>query len=234
MRKLLNKAKEHPESTIEIKPEPNEETEKVYREQLAEDAKLRPGEIISCDDVPVSPVSLDGFDTFFIFRDTKTRTLFTFTTTDKGEDTYLSCLIDVRAYFVQKYRMNPDWGVQPVMTVRSDYMKTYDSKKVRKSYKDNDCTCQFSSPYQHWQNAVERDVQTVIHNMSAVLHTNEFVTVMMWSFAMRHFTLLFNDTTLSSSGYLSPNQMCNPNHYVDASVSYRFAVSDLIIPTRET
>ncbi len=75
------------------------------------------------------PVSLDGFDTFFIFRDTKTRTLFTFTMTDKGEDTYLSCLIDVRAYFVQKYRMNPDWGVQPVMTVRSDYMKTYDSKK---------------------------------------------------------------------------------------------------------
>ena len=229
MRKLLNKAKEHPESTIEIKPEPNEETEKAYREQLAEDAKLRPGEIISCDDVPVSPVSLDGFDTFFIFRDTKTRTLFTFTTTDKGEDTYLSCLIDVRAYFVQKYRMNPDWGVQPVMTVRSDYMKTYDSKKVRKFYKDNDCTCQFSSPYQHWQNAVERDVQTVIHNMSAVLHTNEFVTVMMWSFALRHFTRLFNDTPLSSSGYLSPNQMCNPNHYVDASVSYRFTFGDLII-----
>ena len=55
--------------------------------------------------------------------------MFTFTTTDKEKDTYLSCLIDVRAYFVQKYRMNPDWGVQPVMTVRSDYMKTYDSKK---------------------------------------------------------------------------------------------------------
>ena len=95
---------------------------------------LRPGEIVSCDDVPVSPVSLDGYDTFLIFRDTKTRTLFTFTKKDKGEDTNLTCLADVRVYFVQKYRMNPDWGVQRVMTVRLDFMKTYDSAKVRKFY----------------------------------------------------------------------------------------------------
>jgi len=52
---------------------------------------------------------------------------------------------------------------------------------------------------------------------------------MMWSFALRHFTRLFNDTPLSSSGYLSPNQMCDMNHYVDASVSYRFAFCDLLI-----
>ena len=69
----MTTAKEHPETTIEIKSELDEETEKAYRAQLAEDAKLRPGEIISCDDVPVSPVSLDGFNTFFTFRDTKTQ-----------------------------------------------------------------------------------------------------------------------------------------------------------------
>ena len=86
----------------------------------------------------------------------------------------------------------------------------------------------FSFPYQHWQNVVEHDVQTVIHNMSAVLHTNEFITAMMWSFALRH-TRLFNDTPLSSSGYLSPNQLCDINHYVDASVCYRFAFGDLLI-----
>ena len=228
-RKLLTKIQQQPGSTIEIKPDPDEETEKMYRKQLAEDAKLRPGEIVSCDDVPVSPISLDGFDTFFIFRDTKTRTLFTFTTKGKGEDTYLSCLTDVRVYFVQKYRMNPSWGVQPVMTIRSDFMKTYKSKKVKEFYEDNDCTCEFSSPYQHWQNAVERDVQTVVHNMIAVLHTNEFITAAMWSFALRHFTRLFNDTPLSSAGYLSPNQMCDPDHYVDASVSYRFAFGDLLV-----
>ena len=38
-----------------------------------------------------------------MFRDAKTRTLFTFTTKDKGKDTYLTCLADVRVYFVQKY-----------------------------------------------------------------------------------------------------------------------------------
>jgi hypothetical protein len=151
MQKLLIKVQKQPaESKIEIKPEPNDESEEEYCKQLEEDAILRAGEIVSCDDAPVSPVSLDGYDTFFIFRDTKTRTLFTFTTKDKGEDAYLTCLADVRVYFVQKYCMNPDWGVQPVMTVRSDFIKTYDSSaKVRKFYKENDCMCQFSSPYQH-------------------------------------------------------------------------------------
>ena len=66
MRKLLIKVQKQPESKIEIKSEPDEEAEKAYREQLAEDAKLKPGEIVSCDEVPVSPVSLDGYDTFFI------------------------------------------------------------------------------------------------------------------------------------------------------------------------
>ena len=135
MRKLLTKVQKQPESKIEIKPEPNDESEEEYCKQLEEDAILRPGEIVSCDKVPVSPVSLDGYDTFFIFRDTeKTRSLFTLSTKDKGEDTFLTCLADVRVYFVQKYRMNPDWGVQRVMTVRSDFMKTYDSAKVRKFY----------------------------------------------------------------------------------------------------
>ena len=69
--------------------EPIPESDESYKSQLIEDFKLRPGEILSCDDVPVSPVSIDGYNTFFIFRDTKTRTLFTFTTKDKGEDTYL-------------------------------------------------------------------------------------------------------------------------------------------------
>ena len=64
--------------------------------------------------------------------------------------------------------------------------------------------------------------------MTAVLHTNEFVTAMIWSFALRHFTRLFNDTPLSSSGY-RPNQLCDKNHYVDALVSYRFAFGDLLI-----
>ena len=55
------------------------EADELYKSQLEEDSKLRPGEIISVDDVPVSPVSLDNYNTFFIFRDTKPRTLFSFT-----------------------------------------------------------------------------------------------------------------------------------------------------------
>jgi hypothetical protein len=64
------------------------EADELYKSQLEEDSN---GDIISVDDVPVSPVSLDNYyNTFFIFRDTKTRTLFSFTTKDKSDDTYLA------------------------------------------------------------------------------------------------------------------------------------------------
>jgi len=208
---------------------PTPEAEEQYKSQLVEDSKLRPGEIISCDDVPVSPVSIDGYNTFFIFRDTKTRKVFTFTTTDKNEDTFLECFKHVLTPFKRLYKEHPEWGQPPIMTVRSDYMKTFKSRKVLNFYQDNDCQCELSSPYQHWQVAVERDIQTVINSMAAVIHSNNFINASAWSYALRHFTRIFNDTPLSSTGYLSPNQLCNPNHFVDASVKYRYAFGDLLV-----
>ena len=213
----------------EPKAEPTEAEEEQYKRQLEDDSKLRPGEILSVDEVPVSPVSIDGYNTFFIFRDTKTRTLFSFTTKDKNEDTYLACLKHVLIYFKRLYEKHSDWGSMPVITVRSDYMKTYKSRKVLNFYQENNCKCELSSPYQHWQVAVERDIQTVINSMAAVIHTNHFINASAWSYALRHFTCVFNDTPLSSTGYRSPNQLCNPSHFVDASVKYRYAFSDLLV-----
>ena len=205
------------------------ETDEQFKRQLEEDSKLRPGEILSLDDVPVSPVSIDGYNTFFLFRDTKTRKLFSFTTKDKNEDTYLACLKQVLIYFKRLYKEHSDWGPIPVITVRSDYMKTYKSRKVLNFYQDNDCKCELSSPYQHWQVAVERDVQTVINSMAAVIHSNHFINASAWSYALRHFTRIFNDTPLSSTGYRAPNQLCNSSHFVDASVKYRYAFGDLLV-----
>ena len=88
--------------------------------------------------------------------------LFSFTTKDKNEDPYLACLKQVLLYFKRLYKEHSDWGPIPVITVRSDYMRTYKSRKVLNFYQDNDCKCELSSPYQHRQVAVERDVQTVM------------------------------------------------------------------------
>ena len=220
------------EHKLRLLAEPEYESsgaDEEYTRQLKENSKLRPGEILSVDDVPVSPVSIDGYNTFFIFRDTKTRTLFSFTTKDKNEDTYLACLKQVLIHFKRMYKEHSDWGPMPVITVRSDYMKTFKSRKVLDFYQDNDCRCELSSPYQHWQVAVERDIQTVINSMAAVIHSNHFINASAWSYALRHFTRIFNDTPLSSTGYRSPNQLCNPSHFVDASVKYRYAFGDLLV-----
>ena len=171
--------------------------------------------------VPVSPVCIDGYNAFFYFRDTKTRTLFSFTTKDKSKDTYLACFKYVLIYFKRLCKDHSDWGLIPVITVRSDYMKTFKSrKKVLNFYQDNDRRCELGSPYQHWQVAVERDIQTVINSMAAVIHSHRFINASAWSNALRHFTRIFNDT---------PNQLCNSCHCVDTSVKYRYAFGDLLL-----
>ena len=37
-----------------------------------------------------------------------------------------------------------------------------------------------STPYQHWQNSVERDFQTMIHNISAVMHGLILIQAYSW------------------------------------------------------
>ena len=67
-----------------------------------------------------------------------------------------------------------------------------------------------------------------------MIHTNNLINVSAWSYAVRHITRIFYDTPLSSTGYLSPNQLCNPSHYVDASVKHRYASGDpLVFPFKD-
>ena len=37
-------------------------------------------------------------------------------------------------------------------------------------YEDNQCRHESSAPYQQWQNAVERKIQTILLNVSATIH----------------------------------------------------------------
>jgi hypothetical protein len=181
----LKKAAAHTNSKLRIKQE-TPEVEASIKTQLLGDQRVKLGEILYIDDVPVNPTSIDGKNYFFVIRDTKGRKLFTYPTKFNNEDTYLACLADVLSFFKNLYLSRPELGTRPQTIVRTDRFKTFRSEKCRLFYKDNYCLHQPASAYRHHQVAAERDIQTIVQNVAAAVHTNDFIRVSSWSQAVVH------------------------------------------------
>jgi hypothetical protein len=85
--------------------------------------------------------------------------------------------------------------------------------------------------------AAERDIQTIVQNVAAAVHTNDFIRVSSWDQAVVHWTELHGHTPLSESG-LTPNQMLylgstsadHKKHWiVNCDKQYRFAFGDIVV-----
>ena len=182
--------------------------------------RYTPGECLSCDNVgPINPQSVDGFTCFFLFRDTYSRRLHVFPARHADEETYLDFLYQVLQFYHNR-------GFK-TKTIRTDYFSTFISDGAKAYYRENDLQHQASTAYKHWQNAVERDVQTVVCNVSAVIHSADLIRADAWAQALVHWVALWNDTPLSASR-TSPNALVFSGHSVDATYQYRFAFGDVV------
>ena len=218
--KRLRKGKElsdEPSDTKDRKPSTKEEMDN----QDEEDSKrYKPGELLSCDNVgPISPKSFEGYTQAFIWRDTCTKRMFSHSDSEASEDVYLEGLEQVRQYYRQR-------GIR-IRTIRTDDFTTFKSRKVREYYAKHGIERQSSTPYQHWQNSVERDIQTMIHNISAVVHGSLLMRADSWNRALKHWIKVHNDLPRSAHQY-SPNAIMDNTHQVDARYQYRFAYGDIV------
>ena len=76
-----------------------------------------------------------------------------------------------------------------ICVLRSDYFTTFRSAKLNQFYEDNQCRYESSAPYQQWQKAVERDIQTILSNVSATIHGQDFfMRADIWAHALTHWT----------------------------------------------
>ena len=122
--------------------------------------QYKPGELLSCDNV--GPVNLKSFVQSFIWRDTSTKRMFSYSDKEASEDVYLEGLEIIRLCYKRH-------GIK-IKVIQSDDFTTFKSRKVRAYYAKYGIERQSSTPYQHWQNSVERDIQMMIHDISAVVH----------------------------------------------------------------
>jgi hypothetical protein len=189
--------------------------------QDAEDIKTyKPGELLSCDNVgPVNPKSFEVYTQAFIWRDTATKRMFSHSDSEATEEVYLEGLEEIRLYFKAK-------GIG-IKVIRTDDFTTFTSRKIRDYYAKHGIERQSSTPYQHWQNSVERDIQTMIHNISAVIHGSLLMRADSWNRALKHCIRVHNDLPRSAHQY-SPNAIMDNTHQVDARYQYRFAYGDIV------
>ena len=147
----------------------SEDTEnQLIQKEIEEMTNYEPGELLSCDDVgPINPLSMDGHSRFFLFRDTRTRKKHFFAIKNNDSETFIKCFEFVIDYYESK-------GYK-VKILRSDYFSTFVAADLKKFYNKRNIVHQASSPHRHHQNAVERDIQTLIGYVSAVLHWTELL-----------------------------------------------------------
>ena len=100
--------------------------------------------------------------------------MFSHSDKEASEEVYLEGII--RLYYKRH-------GIK-IKVIRSDDSTTFKSRKVRAYYAKYDIEKQSSTPYQHRQNSVEKDIQTMIHNISAVVHRSILMRADSWNRAL--------------------------------------------------
>ncbi len=137
------------------------------------------GSLIYYDNVgPISPASLEGYTQLLVFRDTRSKYVFSYPVKTCNEDIFLNYLSKVLQFFTTR-------GFTPT-TLRSDFYSTFRSALSEEIYETNHCTHQTSAPYQQWQNAAERDIQNILANMSTTIYSQDFLRADTWSYAAKH------------------------------------------------
>ena len=69
---------------------------------------------------------------------------------------------------------------------------------------DADIHCRQSVPYEHWQNFVERDVQTFNKGVASLMNGQNYLVAKFWPFTAFHWVDVHNRTPNESSGLKSP------------------------------
>jgi KUP system potassium uptake protein len=185
------------------------------------------GEIISMDPVgPVSPATSSGHKLFFMFKCVAGR-YGHIVTSESHDATHTIAAIE---HVVAWYR---SYGYDPKI-LRADSGKEYMSEDVLKWLAEHGMRVQNSVPYCHYQNAVERDIQTVVRGASALLHAQTWLRADCWDLALWHFMDCRNRAP--TAGQMESAHQRITKEVLDFNEMFRFAFGDVVavaIPDHE-
>jgi len=213
---LLAKRKRDPIPTNEPDPDPFDPSLPLSSRNAL------PGEIISMDPQgPVTPMTSRGHKLWFLFKDVGSGYDHTVFASDQSMQSVKEAITFVFDWYVKHGKT--------VRILRSDHMKVALSDEFQAwIFEKYGTTCQHSIPYCHWQNAVERDVQTVVAGTSVALHAQQWLNASCWDLAMLYFLDCRNRTpNKRNKDGRSPLQLIT-GEVTDFESNLRFAFGDLL------
>jgi len=145
--------------------------------------------------------------------------VFTYLVKDINDETYMEAVSQVKKFFNGKGRK--------LTTVRTDFRNIYRTEEVTNFNLDNDIDHQSSSPYHKWQSTVERDIQTMMINVAAIIYGSMLMRADSWSHAIEHYVRIHNDVP-NLNTRTTPNRLIDSTAYVNALYQYRYAFGDMI------
>ena len=157
-----------------------------------------PGEIVSADPIfKIYPESYDRNLGAFLFSDEATGFLHVFVGRHKSQ--FFECLRAVWLWY-------KSWGF-PMKFLLTDSEAVVTSQELTEWLLDNDVHQRRSVPYEHWQNFVERDVQSFNNGVATLMNGQRYLTAKYWPLAAFHWVNVHNKTPNVATGSLSPWQI---------------------------
>jgi hypothetical protein len=151
------------------------------------------------------------------FKDIATQYLFFLPAAQKSD--YLEGLRHVITYFKTR-----DWKPR---ILRTDSERVLLAADVVAHLSEEGMVPQASAPYAHYQNSVERDVQTLNRGVSTMLEDQLFLGKNLWDLAVFHYTDVRNRTPNQACPLSSPDQVIN-RRSTDLSRTHDFAWGDVV------
>lgn len=180
-----------------------------------------PGEVISGDPIPVDIPGVTKATWIYLFKDIKTQYWHGYLSQTKTD--FIECLEKVIKWYIKQ-------GCKPLI-FRSDNEVLLKDTKTRALMDKYDMNKQSSAPYQHYQNSVERDVQTMVKKISCVLHDQPMLPAKWWDYVFWHEIDLHNRVPNFSTGNETPISMVMKNEhekYTNVANTFNFEMGELV------
>jgi len=156
-------------------------------------ASLISGDIIG----PVTPTAKDGSKYFFLFVDRRTK--YYHVSPARSKDGFITAL----KYLYEWYKSKG----HTIKAFRSDSESIMVSGGVEEYLKAQVVDQQFSLPYAHWQNLVERHVQTIVNMTTTVLHDQSLLGWTFLDYCLFFVITLLNNTPNTKTDSRTPKHV---------------------------
>ena len=180
-----------------------------------------PGQIISLDPVgPISPKSIGGFSLMWSVYDVGSSYQWVYFSKSKDAAVVIQILqlvISDLLFFGKILKV-----------VRSDAEEIFSSREVISFLQSKGVKSQFSIPYQHYQNRVERAIQDLVRGVSTLLHSQRFLPASCWEYAAKHMVKILRYVpTKKTKPDNTPSRLMGAGD-LDLSVRFLFTFGDVV------